>query len=56
MTDNPNLKTAIPQHHRIKRHPKWMGTPNQFEAEVKKLVLGVKVLKVVVGKTYTLTK
>jgi L-ascorbate metabolism protein UlaG (beta-lactamase superfamily) len=56
MTDNPNLKTAIPQHHRIKRRPKWMGTPDQFEAEVKKLGLGVKVLKVVVGKTYTLTK
>ncbi len=56
MTDNPNLKTAIPQHHRIKRHPGWMGTADQFEAEVKKLGLGVKVLKPTPGKVYTLTK
>ncbi len=56
MTDNPNLKLAIPQHHRIKKHPKWMGTADQFEAEVKKLGLNVKVLKPVPGKKYTLTK
>jgi L-ascorbate metabolism protein UlaG (beta-lactamase superfamily) len=53
---NPNLKLAIPQHHRIKKHPKWMGTADQFEAEVKKLGLNVKVLKPVPGKKYTLTK
>ncbi len=56
MTDNPNLKTAVPQHFRVKRHPKWMGTPDQFEAEVKKLGLPLKVIKVAPGKVYTLTK
>ena len=33
-----------------------MGTPDQFEAEVKKLGLGVNVIKVAPGKVYTLTK
>ncbi len=56
MTDNPNLKTAIPQHFRIKGKPGWMGTPNEYEAEVKKLGLKVNVLKPEIGKTYTLTK
>ena len=56
MTDNPNLKTVVPQHHRYKRRPSWMGTPDQFEAEVKKLGLPLKVIKVAPGKVYTLTK
>ena len=56
MTDNPNLKTVIPQHHRYKRRPPWMGTPDQFESEVKKLGLPLKVVKVAPGKVYTLTK
>jgi len=56
MTDNPNLKTAIPQHFRIKGKPSWMGTPDEYEAEVKKLGLKVNVLKPEIGKTYTLTK
>ncbi len=56
MTDNPNLKTAIPQHFRIKGKPGWMGTPDEYEAEVKKLGLDVDVLKPEIGKTYTLTK
>ena len=56
MTDNPNLKTAIPQHFRIKGKPGWMGTPDEYEAEVKKLGLDVTVLKPEIGKTYTLTK
>ncbi len=56
MTDNPNLKTVVPQHFRIKGHPAWMGTPDEFEAEVKKLGLGLNVLKPEVGKAYTLTK
>jgi L-ascorbate metabolism protein UlaG (beta-lactamase superfamily) len=55
-TDNQNLTTAIPQHNRVARSPKWMGTPDQFEVEVKKLGLNVKVLKPVPGQTYTLTK
>ena len=56
MTDNPNLKTAIPQHFRIKGKPSWMGTPDEYEAEVKKLGLNVNVLIPEIGKTYTLTK
>ncbi len=56
MTDNPNLKTAIPQHFRVAGKPGWMGTPDEYEAEVKKLGLDVAVLKPEIGKTYTLTK
>ena len=55
-TDNPNLKTAIPQHFRVKGRPGWMGTPDEYEAEVRKLGLKVNVLKPKVGETYTLTK
>ncbi len=56
MTDNPNLKTVVPQHHRIKGRPPWMGTPAEFEAEIKKLGLNVNVLSPKVGKAYTLSK
>ncbi|MFB3135727.1 MAG: MBL fold metallo-hydrolase [Rhodospirillales bacterium] len=56
MTDNPNLKTVVPQHHRVKGRPPWMGTPAEFEAEIKKLGLNVNVLSPVVGKAYTLSK
>ncbi len=56
MTDNPNLKTAIPQHVRYKGGKPWMGTGKQFEAEVKKLGLNVNVLIPTPGKVYTLSK
>jgi len=56
MTGNPNLKTVVPQHFRVKASPAWMGTPAQFEAEVKNLGLAVNVLSPTVGKSYTLTK
>ncbi len=56
MTDNPNLKTAIPQHHRFKGRPPWMGTPEEYKAEVEKLGLDVDVLSPEIGKVYTLTK
>ena len=56
MTDNPNLKTVIPQHFRVASSPAWMGTPAEFEAEVKKLGLDLTVLTPEVGKAYTLTK
>lgn len=56
MTDNPNLKTVVPQHFRVKGHPPWMATPADFEAEIKKLGLDVDVLSPEVGKTYTLSK
>lgn len=56
MTDNPNLKTAIPQHVRYKGKPSWAGTGKQYEAEVKKLGLNVNVLIPTPGKVYTLSK
>ena len=56
MTGNPNLKTAIPQHFRLKKRFPWMGTPAQFEAEVNKLGLAVKVMTPEIGKEMTLTK
>ncbi len=56
MTGNPNLKTVIPQHFRVKGSPPWMGTPAQFEAEIKKLGVGVNVLSPEPGKAYTLSK
>lgn len=56
MTDNANLKTVVPQHFRVKASPPWMGTPAQFEAEIKKLGIDVNVLTPTVGKAYTLSK
>ena len=56
MTDNPNLKTVVPQHHRIKGRPGWMGTPEQFAAEIKNLGLDLEVLSPEIGKAYTLSK
>ncbi len=56
MTDNPNLKMAIPQHVRYKGKPSWAGTGKQFEAEVKKLGLKVNVLIPTPGKVYTVSK
>ncbi len=54
MTDNPNLKTVVPQHFRIKGAQPWMGTPAQFEAEVEKLGLPLKVLTPVPGREFIL--
>ena len=56
MTDNPNLKTVIPQHFRVKGAPPWMGTPAQFSSEVKKLGLPLRVLVPQVGKEIVLRK
>jgi len=56
MTDNPNLKTVVPQHFRVKGSPPWMGTPAEFEAEIEKLGIDVDVLTPVIGKAYTLSK
>ena len=55
-TDNPNLRTAIPQHFRVAKRYPWMGTPAQFADEVKKLGLDVNVLIPKVGEEFTLTK
>ena len=56
MTDNPNLKTVVPQHFRIKGRPDWMGTPEQFATEIKNLGLDLEVLTPEIGKAYTLSK
>ena len=56
MTDNPNLKTVVPQHFRIKGRPGWMGTPEQFATEIKNLGLDLEVLTPEIGKAYKLTK
>lgn len=57
MTDNPNLKTIIPAHHRIKQPvPGATGNPQKVAEEIKKLGLPVAVLNAVPGQTYTLTK
>ena len=57
MTDNPNLKTIIPAHHRIKQPvPGATGNPEKVAAEVKKLGLPLAVLNAVPGQMYTLTK
>jgi L-ascorbate metabolism protein UlaG (beta-lactamase superfamily) len=56
MTDNPNLQTVVPQHHRIKEQRPGAGTPEEFEAEVKKLWLPLKVLNPKIGQVYTLTR
>ncbi len=55
-TGNPNLKTAIPQHFRLKKRFPWMGTPLQFADEVKKLGLNVGVLIPKVGEEFALMK
>lgn len=56
MTDNPNLKTVIPQHTRFEGRAPWMGTPEQFEEEVIKLELELEVLRPEIGQMYSLKK
>ena len=55
LTDNPNLKTVLPHHHRVKP-PEGAVTPEQMEAEIKKLNLPVKFLSPELGKVYSFTK
>jgi len=57
MTDNPGLKTLVPQHHRINTpSPGGPGAnPEAFEAEVKKLGLPLKVLNPKIGQAYTIS-
>jgi len=57
MTDNQNLKTVVPQHHRLNApSPGGPGaTPEAFDAEVKKLGLSLAVLNPKIGQTYTIT-
>jgi len=57
MTDNANLKTLVPQHHRVNvPSPGGPGAnPEAFEAEVKKLGLPLRVLNQKIGQTYTIS-
>lgn len=57
MTDNPNLMTLVPQHHRINApSPGGPGAnPEAFEAEVKKLGLPLQVLNPKIGQTFTIS-
>lgn len=57
MTDNPNLKTLIPQHHRINApSPGGPGAnPEAFDAEVKKLGLPLRVLNPKIGQAYKIS-
>ena len=55
MNDNPNLKTVLPHHHRVKP-AKGAASPEQMEAEIKKLGLPVTFINPEVGKVYSFTK
>jgi L-ascorbate metabolism protein UlaG (beta-lactamase superfamily) len=55
MTDNPNLKTVLPHHHRV-RPPEGAASPAAMEAEIKKLGLPVTFLNPELGKVYSFTK
>ena len=54
-TDNPNLKTIIPHHHRLKPPP---GAPTaaDLDAALKTANLGVTVLNPELAKVYELRK
>ena len=54
-TDNPNLKTIIPHHHRLKP-PQGTPTPADLEKALKAARLSVKVLDPELSKVYELTK
>lgn len=54
-TNNPNLKTVLPHHHRVKT-PKGAASPQEMEAEIKKLKLPVKFINPELGKVYTFVK
>lgn len=54
-SDNPNLKTVIPHHHRLKPAPN-APTPAELDNLVRTAGLPVKVLNPELGKIYELTK
>jgi L-ascorbate metabolism protein UlaG (beta-lactamase superfamily) len=56
-TENPNLKTLVPQHHRVKTpSPGGPGaTPEVFDGEVKKLGLPLTVLNPKIGQAYKIS-
>jgi len=53
--ENPNLKTVIPHHHRVKDQP-GQAAPKDAEAAIKSLNLRVTFLNPELGKEYTFTK
>lgn len=54
-TENPNLKTIIPHHHRLKPAP-GEPTPADMENVLKLAGLPVRLLNPELGKAYELTK
>ena len=54
-TDNPNLKTIIPHHHRLKPPP-GAPTPADMENALRAAGVGVRVLSPELSKVYELTK
>lgn len=54
LTDNPNLKTVIPHHHRL-QPPRGAPTPAALAAEINKMGLPVAVLDPKLGESYTLS-
>jgi hypothetical protein len=54
-TDNPNLKTIIPHHHRLKPPP-GAPTPADMERVVRAAGLPVTVLNPELSRVYELTK
>ena len=57
MTDNPNLKTVVPQHHWLNiPSPGGPGAnPEAFDGEVKKLGLPLRVLNPKIGQVYAIS-
>jgi L-ascorbate metabolism protein UlaG (beta-lactamase superfamily) len=54
-TENPNLKTVIPHHHRVKTPP-GAASPEAFEEALNALKLPVTFLNPELGKSYSFTK
>ncbi len=54
-TENPNLKTIVPHHHRLKPAP-GAPTPEDVENALKAARLPVRVLKPELGRVYELTR
>lgn len=55
-TENPNLKTVIPHHHRLKPSAPGVTTPADIENALKVAGLPVKLLNPELGRVYELTK
>jgi L-ascorbate metabolism protein UlaG (beta-lactamase superfamily) len=55
-TNNPNLRTVFPHHHRLQPQPGGLFRPADLRAEIERLGLNVEFIEPVPGQPYTLTK